>query len=274
MSGEPGAKGAAHPSAHEGAQGQDIFGLGGRERDDLFDWMSENLTLVRRTVSGQRPLYWILGIGFVVGLAAHTGGFLLKTSATTEPLLLVADLLYALGWAMWTSVVVVFFVQIWPEAKKRQYKQALDAYQAAVSDQARAADAGNTSAMVNLGVLLRKQGQHDQAEQWYRKAADGGNTAGMYHLGAVLAEQGEEDQAEQWYRQAADGGNVAAMVNLGAVLRKQGQQDQAEQWYRKAAGAGNTDAMINLAVLLAEKDADEAVQWFRKAADAGRRAGS
>jgi len=36
---------------------------------------------------------------------------------TTEPLLLVADLLYALGWSLWTGVVVVFFVQIWPEAK-------------------------------------------------------------------------------------------------------------------------------------------------------------
>ena len=87
---------------------------------------------MRRSVSGQRDLYWSLGIGFVVGLAAHVGGFLLKSSVTTEPLLLVADLLYALGWALWTGVVVVVFVQIYPETKKRQYKQALDAYEAAV----------------------------------------------------------------------------------------------------------------------------------------------
>ena len=73
----------------------------------------------------------------MVGLAAHAGGFLLKSSVTTEPLLLVADLLYALGWALWTSVIVVLFVEIWPEAKRRQYKQALDAYEAAVSRQAR-----------------------------------------------------------------------------------------------------------------------------------------
>lgn len=44
----------------------------------------------------------------MVGLAAHVGGFLLKTSATAEPLALVADLLYALGWSLWTGVVVVF----------------------------------------------------------------------------------------------------------------------------------------------------------------------
>jgi uncharacterized membrane protein YeiH len=138
MTGEPGAKGAPRPSNDERAQGQDGLGLEERDRDYLLDYVGEHLTLVRQAASGQRPMYWILGTGFVVGLAAHAGGFLLKTSVTTEPLALVAELLYALGWALWTSVIVVFFVQIWPEAKKRQYKQALDAYEAAVGDQARA----------------------------------------------------------------------------------------------------------------------------------------
>ena len=138
MTGEAGATGAARPLADEGAQGQDVFGLGERERDAMLAWVGENLTLVRRSASGQRVLYWVLGIGFVVGLAAHVGGFLLKTSVTTEPLLLVADLLYALGWSLWTGVVVAMFVQIWPEAKRRQFKQALDAYEAAMGNQARA----------------------------------------------------------------------------------------------------------------------------------------
>ena len=137
MTGEPGAKGAPHPPTDERAQGQDVFGPGERDRDALLAYVGEHLALVRRTASGERPSYWILGIGFVVGLAAHVGGFLLKTSATTEPLMLVADLIYALGWALWTSVIVAMFVQIWPEAKKRGYKQALDAYEAAVGRQAR-----------------------------------------------------------------------------------------------------------------------------------------
>ncbi len=54
--------------------------------------------------------------------------------------MLVADLLYALGGVLWTGVVLVVFVQIWPEAEKRHYKQALDAYEAA-GDQARAGSA-------------------------------------------------------------------------------------------------------------------------------------
>lgn len=138
MTGEPGAKGAPRPSTDERAHGQDALGLGERERDALLAWVGANLTLVRRTASGERPLYWILAIAFVVGLAAHAGGFLLEFSAATEPPKLVADLLYQLGLALWTGVVVVVFIQIWPEVKRRGYEQALDAYEAAAGRQARA----------------------------------------------------------------------------------------------------------------------------------------
>ena len=48
-----------------------------------------------------------------------------------------ADLLYGvLGWALWTGVVVVVFTQIYPETKKRQFKQLLAAYEAAEGHQA------------------------------------------------------------------------------------------------------------------------------------------
>jgi len=100
--------------------------------------VGENLTLVRQSASGQRAFYWILGIAFVAGLGAHVGGFLLKTSAAREPLSLVADLLYQVGQALWTGAVVVAFLQIWPEAKRRHYQQALDAYEAAAGREARA----------------------------------------------------------------------------------------------------------------------------------------
>jgi len=128
-----GAKDAPHPFTDEArALGIDV--------DDprALAWMEEHLPEFRQQASGQRPLYWILGIGFVVGLAAHVGGFLLRSSVTTEPLELVADLLYSLGFALWTGVVVVVFVQIWPEAKRRQLERWLDAYDAARREKARA----------------------------------------------------------------------------------------------------------------------------------------
>jgi len=122
----------------ERARGEDLFGLEGLERRAALDWMGENLPYVRRVAEGSRPLYWILAVVVVVGLAAHVGGYVLKTSVTTEPLGLVADLLYAFGWSLWTGAVVVVFIQIIPEAKRRQFKRALDAYEAAQRDEARA----------------------------------------------------------------------------------------------------------------------------------------
>ena len=101
-------------------------------------WMEEHLTELRQSVSGQRILYWSLVISFVVGLAAHVGGYALLLSAPKEPLGLLADLLHALGWSLWTGVVVVMFVQVIPEAKRRQIKRALDAYEVLQRDKTQA----------------------------------------------------------------------------------------------------------------------------------------
>ena len=41
-----------------------------------------------------------------------------------------ADLLYTFGFALWTAAVVVVLVEIIPEAKRRQVRRALEAYEA------------------------------------------------------------------------------------------------------------------------------------------------
>jgi hypothetical protein len=96
----------------------------------VLEWMEEHQMELKQSVSGQHFLYWSLGIGFVVGLAAHAGGYLLLASAPSGLLGLLADLLHALGWSLWTGVVVAVFVQIIPEAKRRQISQMVDAYEA------------------------------------------------------------------------------------------------------------------------------------------------
>jgi hypothetical protein len=52
---------------------------------------------------------------------------------------------------------------------QRQYKQALDAYEAARGDRARAGSGR---------VLPGEQGEQGEAVQWYRKAADAGRRDG------------------------------------------------------------------------------------------------
>jgi hypothetical protein len=100
-------------------------------------WMEAHAGELRQTVAGQRLLYSSLVVSFVVGLAAHVAGYALLLSAPREPLGLLAELVQALGWSLWTGVVVVIFVQIIPEAKRHQIRQALEAYEALQREKAR-----------------------------------------------------------------------------------------------------------------------------------------
>jgi hypothetical protein len=129
---------APEPFSHEDRdQGHDPFGgLEEGERRVVIDWVGDHLAEVRRSVFGQRILYWTLSVGFLVGLGADVVGYLIKSSTTTEPLALVGDLLYTLGWALWTGVVVAVFLEIIPEAKRGQYRRALRAYEASLREEA------------------------------------------------------------------------------------------------------------------------------------------
>jgi len=100
------------------------------EAEGALDWMEEHLPEMRQYVSGQQLLYQSLVVSIVVGLAAHVGGYLLQASVSTGLLGLLADLLHALGWSLWTGAVVAVFLQIFPEVKRRQIKQAVEAYEA------------------------------------------------------------------------------------------------------------------------------------------------
>jgi len=93
------------------------------------EWMEQHLTELKQSVSGQRFLYQSLVVGLVVGLAAHIGGYALLSSVPSGLLGLLADLLHALGWSLWTGVVVALFVEVLPEVKRRQIRQAVDAYE-------------------------------------------------------------------------------------------------------------------------------------------------
>jgi len=97
---------------------------------DAQAWFEKNLDDLRQQAYGPRILYAVLVIGFVLGLAAYVTGYLVRSTGPGEPLGLLADLLYGLGLALWTGVVVVVFVQVLPEAKRRQIKRALEAYEA------------------------------------------------------------------------------------------------------------------------------------------------
>ena len=104
-------------------------------------WFEEHLTQLRRDAYGQRILYTTLAIAFVVGLVLYVAGYLLRPTATTEPFALLADLTYTFGIALWTAAVVVVLVEVAPEVKRRQIRQALEAYEAVRRDKTSPKDA-------------------------------------------------------------------------------------------------------------------------------------
>ena len=146
-----------------------------RERNDVADlftdestveWMDEHLSELKQSVSGPRLLYQSLVVGFVVGLAAHIGGYMLSSSLPGEPLGLLANLLLALGWSLWTGVVVAVFVEVIPDVKRRQIKQAVEAYEAMRRKQA----AGKRETAV-MKKPLAKQVEHEQGQKRERNRA-------------------------------------------------------------------------------------------------------
>ncbi len=152
-----------------------------QERNDIRDlftdertveWMDEHLPELKQSVSGPRLLYQSLVVGFVIGLAAHIGGYVLLLSVRSEPLGLLADLLHALGWSLWTGVVVAVFVEVIPEVKRRQIKRAVDAYEALRRKQTRPSD-NREKAVIDKPQARRVKREQGQKRQRNRARKDG-----------------------------------------------------------------------------------------------------
>ncbi|MFJ5676317.1 tetratricopeptide repeat protein [Streptomyces sp. NPDC093097] len=109
----------------------------------------------------------------------------------------------------------------------------------------RAADAGDTSALHNLGLLADSLGEGEEAERWFLRAAEAGEPQSAGRLGRMLAERGEEKAAESFLEAAAEAGDAEAATLLGKLLR-----DRAEHWFTAGAERGSAEAMHLLGDLL------------------------
>ncbi|MGO9008305.1 MAG: caspase family protein [Beijerinckiaceae bacterium] len=141
---------------------------------------------------------------------------------------------------------------------------------------------GERRFMFALGRALQSAKQDDEAVRLYRQAADAGNASAMNNLGTMYRDgrgvAPDETEAVRLFRKAADAGNAFAMNNLAAMYRdgRGVSLDEAEavRLFRKAADAGNPYAMFELGVMYENgrgvaRDEAEALRRFRQAADAG-----
>ncbi|MFE4017749.1 tetratricopeptide repeat protein [Streptomyces sp. NPDC059101] len=161
----------------------------------------------------------------------------------------------------------------------------------------RAADAGDTYALHNLGVLAESLGEDEEAERWFRRAAEAREPRSAGRLGRMLAERGEGREAELFLETAAEAGDGEAATLLGKLLRERarhwlavgeqggspeaahllgdllfgsGDEDGAFASYMKAIDAGHAQVAASYAALLLWwRQGEEAELWIRRAVDAG-----
>ena len=146
----------------------------------------------------------------------------------------------------------------------------------------RAADAGSAQGMFDMGLAHDRSGAAaDKAEaaRWYAKAAELGDTSAMINLAALqLAGSGtakDEAAAARWVRKAAEAGAAEAMLDMGWMsARGVGvPHDDAEalRWYRLAADRKDTAAKYRIGVMYADgvgvtRDDAAAVRWMAEGA--------
>jgi TPR repeat protein len=150
----------------------------------------------------------------------------------------------------------------------------------------RACDAGDSSAMCNLGVYYETcsglEKNETKAVEWYTRAAESGEALAMLNLGICYA-QGRgvaknEATAVELFGLASEAGVARAVFNLGTCfLNGSGvEKDHAKavELYKRAADAGEALAMLNFGMCYAngigvERDDVKAAELFSSAVDAG-----
>ncbi|GAB7033064.1 tetratricopeptide repeat protein [Streptomyces sp. NPDC021749] len=171
--------------------------------------------------------------------------------------------------AEWHDTLPPVDGQVWGYALA--VARADDAYDypafAAVAREAfrRAAEAGDGTALHNLGVLAESLGERAEAEEWFRRAADDGQPQSAWRLGRMLADRGEDKAAEPYLELAAEAGDAEAATLLGKLLR-----GRAERWLAAGRAGGSAEAAYLWADLrVAAGDTNEAFDGYCEAIEAG-----
>jgi len=168
----------------------------------------------------------------------------------------------------------------------------------ALHRQALALDPDYADAWIDLGVVLRKRGRFDEAEEAGRRALsiftkrgdEEGTGEVLNNLGNVTNERGRFDEAEGLYQESLaikrrignEPGVAATLNNLGEVARKQGRYDEAERLYQESLGIfrrlgdepGIAQTLNNLGIVADNRGrTDEAERLYQEGLAIKRRIG-
>jgi TPR repeat protein len=126
------------------------------------------------------------------------------------------------------------------------------------------------NAATNLGVLLKEQGELEEAERLWRQAWEFGDAYGAANLAELQKDRGDNEGAERLFREAAEKGYGGAAFRLAFLLEERNAIEEAEEWLRRAAATGHADSAHHLGTHHQERnELEEAERWYRRAADLG-----
>jgi len=95
----------------------------------------------------------------------------------------------------------------------------------------------NANAYNNLGILLKKKNNVEEAEKMYRKAIEIDNTyfKAYFNCGVLAREKGDIEEAEKMYRKAIEINNMYSNSynNLGVLLKNKGNVEEATKMFKK-----------------------------------------
>lgn len=144
----------------------------------------------------------------------------------------------------------------------------------------KAANAGDISAIKDLGWYYREHEQYDQAFQYFNMGAERDDADCLLGLG-LLYDWGQgvtEDKAkaEKWYKKAGEKGSAAGAQNYASRLYQNGNYGEAFQWVIKALKLNpdfaRAQCLLGKMYCLGEgvnQDIKTGEDWLRQAADNG-----
>lgn len=139
------------------------------------------------------------------------------------------------------------------------------------------ASSSDDNQVLEQGKKLEREGNFQDAAQFFGLAAEKGNTEAQYHLGRMYMDgRGvfkNDSEAAKWLFMAADKAHTKAEYSIG-VLYDEGRgvtQDTQEafMWFSKAAAKGLAEAQCKLGDYYYSTDRNESEKWYLKAAQQG-----
>ena len=108
-----------------------------------LDWARQNLGKLRRTARGNTSLYMTMIFTFILGLIIYFVADGISVGAIAVPsgwrINLLADLLHNLGVVLWSSVVLVFFLEVVVEFQKKRWQRYVQLIEHVLNEQGQAA---------------------------------------------------------------------------------------------------------------------------------------